>query len=604
MQKILATICAAAIFSAAQASGELPSPEKALSLFPADPGYKITYNGDQKATAENRNGILELRRKEFTKVPGLRWSIKFSPELNLAEFPSAATLKLRVRGGEKNVEYQLAAYWHFGDPRGAAGRRILFRGGPEWQELELPVSRRSANGNLVKMLLLQFDPIGEFDVEKIQLGEKRPVSVELASRPEEAAGAMTLRGRTAKPDADVTLKLTDASGHKTARTVKAKDGQYEFTWDNPPLSVQKYNTLTASTGAAEMSLPLPVFGYRKNYDFAWLKTKGPRIVTSKDAEGGEQPFIPIGIGYARDVIMSNLDDGVMEFSKARGLNTIRLPMYTRFFNNNRQEPIDLDAHIRDFIDPVVQAAKRHDMYVILDDHGYFSEKIDEAKARDKQATALWNDDVIADWAARWKKIAEYYKDEPHVLGYELMNEPHDIRPETARNWYTRAIKEIRKVDQKHIIIVGSADWSHARSMEKTWGEVAATADAPYNNLVFAFHDYPEDNHPWIVKEHVLKFRDAHQVPVLCTEFGATHWNKGETVCREFQAGMLAFCAESETGWMIWALKQLADSPRAPFNEVDKVGFGPPIKMDSCSYSDLWVPVAKTTAPKFPKPAKE
>lgn len=39
--------------------------------------------------------------------------------------------------------------------------------------------------------------------------------------------------------------------------------------------------------------------------------------------------------------------------------------------------------MKDFIDPVVQAAKRHEMYVILDDHGYFSEKIDEAKPQQK-----------------------------------------------------------------------------------------------------------------------------------------------------------------------------------------------------------------------------
>ncbi|MPN51289.1 hypothetical protein SDC9_198932 [bioreactor metagenome] len=133
--------------------------------------------------------------------------------------------------------------------------------------------------------------------------------------------------------------------------------------------------------------------------------------------------------------------------------------------------------------------------------------------------------------------------------------------------------------------------------------MAETADASYNNLVFAFHDYPEDNHPWIVKEHIVKFRDAHQVPVMCTEFGATHWNKSETVCREFQAGMLTLCAETGSGWMIWALGKLSDHPRNSFNEVDKTGFGPPRVADSCAYSDLWVPAAKVTASKFPEPGK-
>ena len=324
--------------------------------------------------------------------------------------------------------------------------------------------------------------------------------------------------------------------------------------------------------------------------------KGPQIVT---ADGRE--FLPAGIGYCRDVIISNQDDAVMEYAKARGLNTIRLPFYTRYFNNNVNEPINLDAHIRDFIDPVVQAAKRHDMYVILDDHGYFSEKIDEAKARSKQAVSLWDEAGVTEWTNRWRKVAERYKNEPHVLGYELMNEPHDIRPELAREWYMRAIREIRKVDTRHIILVGSADWSHSRSLEQTWGPVASTADAPYNNLVFAFHDYPLDNHPWIVQKHIVKFRDTHQVPVMCTEFGATHWDKGETVCREFQAGMLTLCARERVGWMIWALGKLTDQPRNPYNEVDKVGFGPPRSMDSCAYSDQWIPAARITASPFPQP---
>ncbi len=124
-------------------------------------------------------------------------------------------------------------------------------------------------------------------------------------------------------------------------------------------------------------------------------------------------------------------------------------------------------------------------------------------------------------------------------------------------------------------------------------------DAPYNNVVFAFHDYPEDNHPWDVAKSITAFRDKYNVPVLCTEFGATHWNKGETVCRTFIGGMLTLCAKEDVGWMIWALHPLKDNPRAPYNNVDNVGINPP-SYDSCSYSDMWIPAAKIMASPFPK----
>ncbi len=541
---------------------ELPSPAKAISLFPAETGYKVTYNGEQGARWSVRNNLLEIRREKPSNDPGIRGGIRISPEIDLEAFPAAATLKIKYRGGDSKQQYHLFAQWYFDAPRGSAGRMTTIKGSKEWQEIELPIPRR-AIGNKTGTVVIKFDPESSFDIASVRIGEKRSVSVELGSPAEAVMKRLVLRGRTARNGESVTITLKNAEGKTASRTVTARNGTYELAWNNPPLSVQAYNTATASTASGETSLPLQIFGYRPNYDFAWLKAKGPRIVTADSKE-----FLPAGIGYARDVIISNQDDAVMLFARERGLNTIRLPFYTRFFNNNQDEPIHLEEHMRNFIDPVIQAAKRHNMYVILDYHGYFSEKIDEAKARSKQAVSLWNEAGVTEWTRRWRKVAERYKNEPHVLGYELMNEPHDIRPELARKWYTRAIREIRKADTKHIILVGSADWSHSRSLERTWGPAASTADTPYNNLVFAFHDYPLDNHPWIVKEHVLKFRDTHQVPVMCTEFGATHWDKGETVCREFQAGMLAFCAQSGTGWKIWALGELIDQPRNPYNEGD------------------------------------
>ena len=334
-------------------------------------------------------------------------------------------------------------------------------------------------------------------------------------------------------------------------------------------------------------------------DAVWLRVKGKNLVISTVSSGGEKPFIPVGIGYCRDVIIRAQDEEVMKFCKERSLNTVRLSFYLLKFNGKADRPIDVDAHLRDFVDPVVEAARRNNMYVILDDHEYLSSAVDEAAARQKQQTISWDEATIQKWIDGWVKVAERYRNDPYVLGYELINEPHGIAPEDARATITRCLQAIRKVDPRHIVLLGNNDWSHSRSMEPTWGGTASTVDAPYNNVVFAFHDYPEDNHPWIVQGNITAFRDAHNVPVLCTEFGATHWNKGETVCREFQAGMLALFAKENVGWMIWALKRLEDAPRNPYNQVDKVGMGPPPAYDSCAYSDIWKPVARIMASPFP-----
>jgi len=337
-------------------------------------------------------------------------------------------------------------------------------------------------------------------------------------------------------------------------------------------------------------------------DYLWLHVDGSRIVTSAASEGGARPFIAAGIGYARNVIIHEQDKEVMTFCKKHSLNTVRLAFYTKHFNGKKDRPIDIDEHLRNFIDPVVRAAREQKMYVILDDHEYLSAPVDEVTARQEQKGRGWDEAAIQAWTDAWVKVAQHYKDEPSILGYELMNEPHDLPAEDARAALTRCLKAVRQVDTRHIVILSNNTWTHARGLEKTWGATASTVDAPYNNVVFAFHDYPEDDEPWKVQKNVTTFRDAHKVPVLCTEFGATQWNKSETVCREFQAGMLAMCAKEDIGWMIWALKTLEDHPRAPKNEVDKVGLGPPAVNDSCQYSDLWAPVARIMASPFPRPA--
>lgn len=338
-------------------------------------------------------------------------------------------------------------------------------------------------------------------------------------------------------------------------------------------------------------------------DWAWIRVDGPKLMTSPSSKGGTRPFLPVGIGYCRDVIIKAQDDAVMQFCKAHHLNTVRLAFYTRFFNSKSDQPIDIDEHIRTFVDPVVQAAKKEKLYVILDNHEYLSAKIDEKTARQKQSARPWDEQAIQEWIATWRKVAKHYRNEPYVLGYEILNEPHDIAPEEARRILSRCVKAIREVDKRHIILLGNHNWSHSRALEDTWGPVASTVDAPYNNVAFTFHDYPEDDHPWKVMENVTAFRKKHGVPVLCTEFGATQWNKSETVCREFEAGMLAVFAKENVGWMVWALKTLTDNPRNPYNVVDKTGLGPPPSHDSCQYSDIWAPVARIMATPVPEPAR-
>ena len=462
--------------------------------------------------------------------------------------------------------------------------------------------------DLIEQVQLVGSSPGEIEVKKISFVRLRNLSAVLKNPPSENTTKLEIEGCVSEPAAEVTLRLVDDSGKTQEKKVLASDGKYRFTWDNPPVSPGKKSSLQTSVAGGKtpenQSVPLNIFGYLTDTQHVWLSVKGRDIVTSPHSKNGEQPFYPVGARYGRNVIVRGYDEEVAAYCKTMGLNTLRLAFYTTHFNNRAQVPLAFDD-ITAFIDPVLEAARRYGLYVILDDHAYFKNEIDEETARSEQKSSGWTEERFQNWVDRWVQVAGYYKDEPYILGYELCNEPV-CDPETARKWYKHCIDAIRKVDKRHIILVGTHHWSHSRALGATWEGVADKIDAPYNNVVFAFHDYPLDNNPWEVQAYLRAFQKQYDVPVLCTEFGGG--GKPELVHREFQSGMLSMFAFERVGWMIWALNYVPDQAtgfptRATQNPEDKSWS---VQTENPGYwipfVDLWAPAAKIMASVFPEPA--
>jgi len=345
------------------------------------------------------------------------------------------------------------------------------------------------------------------------------------------------------------------------------------------------------------SLPAPESG---DVEHLWLRVKGRRIVTSPKAAGGERPFVPVGVGYGKDVILHGHDEEVASYCKKMGLNTIRLAFYNQYFNSRAAEPLAF-RDVCAFIDPVVAAAKRHGLYVILDDHAYFKDEIDEATARGEQKSAGWTAARFGEWVRCWGRVAERYKSEPYILGYELCNEPV-CAPEVARKWYKRAIDEVRRHDTRHIVIVGSHHWSHSRALAATWEGVADKVDAPYGNVAFSFHDYPLDDPPAKVARTLAAFQDRYGVPVLCTEFGSG--GVPERIHRETQSGMLALFAKEGIGWMLWTIEDRHGAGQPFPTRAKKVErrwelVDQPSPRYWIPYPEIWGPVAQIVASPFP-----
>ena len=84
----------------------------------------------------------------------------------------------------------------------------------------------------------------------------------------------------------------------------------------------------------------------------------------------------------------------------------------------------------------------------------------------------------------WKKIANRYKGNPTVAGYDLLNEPYCDLPEntgkTCWDIYDRTYQAIRRIDAEHIII-----------MEAKWNPENLPDPDTYQweNIMYEYHQY-------------------------------------------------------------------------------------------------------------------
>jgi endoglucanase len=147
----------------------------------------------------------------------------------------------------------------------------------------------------------------------------------------------------------------------------------------------------------------------------------------------------------------------IDLIKAMGFNSVRVPIHWEFFQANYQGFVLLDK--------LVEWARKDGIYIIIDMHcapgGQTGTNIDDSYGypwlyTSKYAQAALNGD--------WQRIADHYRNEPMILGYDLLNEPIPDFPALQRYnkdlepMYKTLAAVIRAVDRNHILILGGAQW--------------------------------------------------------------------------------------------------------------------------------------------------
>lgn len=187
----------------------------------------------------------------------------------------------------------------------------------------------------------------------------------------------------------------------------------------------------------------------------FCKVNGEKIV---DSDGND--YLIKGMAFGNNVWanpktppenLHHTEDSYRELAEM-GFNSVRFYLNYGLFEDD-SNPYEYSQTGFDWIDENLEWAKKYGIKLILNMHypqgGYQSQG---------NGYALWTDEENQKrLAALWKKIAEYYKDEPYILGYGIVNEPIIAVTESEdpyKKWHDIAqniTDEIRTVDTNHII---------------------------------------------------------------------------------------------------------------------------------------------------------
>lgn len=246
---------------------------------------------------------------------------------------------------------------------------------------------------------------------------------------------------------------------------------------------------------------------------------------------------------------------------AWGFNSVRLPMHYELYTLPvAKEPVrGRQTWLEDGFrrtDDLIAWAKANGLYVILDLHAAPGGQGNDLNIsdRDPAAPSLWDEPANRDkLVALWRRLAQRYRDEPAVAGYDLINEPNwgfadagdkhgckETGNAPLRELLVRATAAIREVDRRHMVIVEGNCWGN---------NYRGVLDAgPWDdNLVLSFHKYWSGTGRDSIAEP-LALRERWNLPLWLGETGE---NSNDWFARIVET------AEGEgIGWANWPLKKL------------------------------------------------
>lgn len=277
------------------------------------------------------------------------------------------------------------------------------------------------------------------------------------------------------------------------------------------------------------------------------------------------------------------DDDDARYLASLDMNSVRIPFNYRHFEDD-DKPFELKESGFALLDRALQHCQRHGLYAILDFHALPGSQNQHWHSDNATHQAgFWLYRQFQDRVVHlWEAIADRYRSNATVAGYNIMNEPGDPDGNRIKPFYDRVVGAIRAVDPDHIIFLDGNRYAT---------DFSAFEDFPvYSNTVYVAHDYALPGHmhggpyPGVTQGVFVdrtqvettflqrtEFMRSTGTPIWIGEFGPVFTGDEQRDEQRYQLlqDQLDIYQEHGAGWAIWAYKDIggqglvsaaADSP--------------------------------------------
>jgi len=326
----------------------------------------------------------------------------------------------------------------------------------------------------------------------------------------------------------VILIVCSWSTHMQGQNFFSTKGKYIIGTDGKPFQIK-------GTNLGNWLVP-------EGYMFLFADANSPRLINQTLTEliGPEKVKV-----FWKKYLDSYITQEDIHYIKSIGANSIRVPFNYRLFTSENYMGDNDSTRGFKYFDRVLSWCQKEKLYVILDMHcapgGQTGDNIDDGSG---YPFLFESEQSVRQCANIWKRIAQRYKNETIIIGYDLLNEPiaHYFDKEKFNPLlepvYKQIAQAIRDVDKNHILFLGGAQWD---SNFQPFG-------APFDSkIVYTFHKYWTAPTRAVIQDYI-DLSDKFNAPIYCGETGENNDGWVETFRKMLDSNFI--------GWHYWPYKKI------------------------------------------------